>query len=186
VSKGNVISVDPPQGTSLKRNAPVTLTVSDGPRPVGVPNVVGVTVDQAKAALADMKLVPDITYKHDDTIPQDQVMSQDPVGNATAPQGSTVHLIVSKGPPIVEVARRGREEHRRGSAADHRSRPDAQRAAAARRARHGAQPVARWRGTRRPRGSTVTLYVFRRLSNLSAAGGPMWRRAADRSTGPPS
>jgi eukaryotic-like serine/threonine-protein kinase len=103
VTKGNVISVDPPTGTSLKRNAPVTLTVSDGPRPVGVPNVVGVTLDQAKAALSDMKLVPDVTLKHDDTVPKGQVMSQSPVGNATAPQGSKVHLVVSNGPPIVPV-----------------------------------------------------------------------------------
>ena len=103
VDKGTVIAVDPPTGTSLKRNAPVTLTVSDGPRPVGVPNVVGVTLDQAKAALADMKLVPDVTLKHDDTIPKDQVMSQTPVGNATAPQGSKVHLVVSNGPPMVPV-----------------------------------------------------------------------------------
>jgi eukaryotic-like serine/threonine-protein kinase len=103
VTKGNVISVDPPTGTSLKRNAPVTLTVSDGPRPVGVPNVVGVTLDQAKAALSDMKLVPDVTLKHDDTVPKGQVMSQSPVGNATAPQGSKVHLVVSNGPPMVPV-----------------------------------------------------------------------------------
>jgi serine/threonine protein kinase/beta-lactam-binding protein with PASTA domain len=103
VTQGNVISVDPPSGTSLKRNAPVTLTISNGPRPVGVPNMVGVTLDQAKAALADMKLVPDIHYKHDLTIPKDQVMSQTPVGNATAPQGSKVRLVVSNGPPMVPV-----------------------------------------------------------------------------------
>jgi beta-lactam-binding protein with PASTA domain/tRNA A-37 threonylcarbamoyl transferase component Bud32 len=103
VPKNTVISVDPPTGTSLKRNAPVTLTVSDGPRPVGVPNMVGVTLDQAKAALADMKLVPDVHYKHDDTIPKDQVMSQTPVGNATALQGSKVRLVVSNGPPMVPV-----------------------------------------------------------------------------------
>jgi eukaryotic-like serine/threonine-protein kinase len=65
--------------------------------------VVGVTLDQAKAALSDMKLVPDVTLKHDDTVPKGQVMSQSPVGNATAPQGSKVHLVVSNGPPMVPV-----------------------------------------------------------------------------------
>jgi beta-lactam-binding protein with PASTA domain len=50
-----------------------------------------------------MKLVPDVHYKHDLTIPKDQVISQTPVGNATAPQGSKVRLVVSNGPPIVEV-----------------------------------------------------------------------------------
>jgi serine/threonine-protein kinase len=30
-------------------------------------------------------------------------MSQTPVGNATAPQGSKVHLVVSNGPPMVPV-----------------------------------------------------------------------------------
>ena len=101
--KGTVISADPAPGELLKRDQAVQLVVSDGPKPVGVPSVVGQPVDQAKAAVAAAGLKPKVTEKFDETVPAGTVMSQSPEGNTVAGTGSVVELVVSKGPPLVEV-----------------------------------------------------------------------------------
>ncbi|MGH8940270.1 MAG: PASTA domain-containing protein, partial [Actinomycetes bacterium] len=102
VEKGSVISTDPPAGTEVKRNTAVMLVISDGVRPVAVPNVVGQPVDAAKAALADAELRSRVTEKFDDAVPVGVVVSQDP-GPGTAGRKSVVELAVSKGPRPIEV-----------------------------------------------------------------------------------
>jgi serine/threonine-protein kinase len=102
VPEGSVISADPEPGTEVKRNAAVTMVVSEGPKPVAVPNVVGQPVDQAKAALSDVDLKPAVTEKYNETVAAGVVISQDPKPG-TADKGSTVQLVVSKGPPLVDV-----------------------------------------------------------------------------------
>lgn len=47
VASGNVMSVNPQPGTQLDVNAPVTITLSKGPPPQPVPDVVGLPHDQA-------------------------------------------------------------------------------------------------------------------------------------------
>jgi serine/threonine-protein kinase len=102
VEKGSVISTDPPAGTEVKPDTAVILVISDGVEPVAVPNVVGLAVDAAKAAIADGQLRSEVTEKFDETVPAGIVISQDPA-NGTAGKRSVVQLVVSKGPPMVEV-----------------------------------------------------------------------------------
>ena len=101
--KGTVISADPAPGELLKREQAVQLVVSDGPRPVAVPDVVGQPADQAQATIAAANLKPAVKQKFDETVPAGTVMSQSPEGNTTADTASVVELVVSKGPPLVEV-----------------------------------------------------------------------------------
>jgi serine/threonine-protein kinase len=105
VEEGSVISTDPPAGEQLKPHTAVTMVVSKGPKPVAVPNVVNQPVDQAKAAIEGVGLVPRITMKFDEAVPKDAVISQSPEGGAgqTAGKGTDVELVVSKGPPLVPV-----------------------------------------------------------------------------------
>ena len=49
--KGQVIGQDPTGGTKAKKGSTVTLTVSDGPQQVAVPQVVGLTVSSARGRL---------------------------------------------------------------------------------------------------------------------------------------
>ena len=103
VAEGSVIATKPAAGVELKRDQVVVLVISDGPEPVAVPNVVGQAVDQAKAAVIDAGLEPQVREKFDETVPAGTVISQSPEGNRTAGKGSVRKLVVSKGPPLVLV-----------------------------------------------------------------------------------
>ncbi|HVD27226.1 MAG TPA: PASTA domain-containing protein, partial [Mycobacteriales bacterium] len=103
VAEGSVISTKPAAGVELKRDQVVVLVISDGPEPVAVPNVVGQPVDQAKAAVTEAGLEPQVREKFDETVPAGTVISQSPEGNTTAGKGSVLKLVVSKGPPLVDV-----------------------------------------------------------------------------------
>ena len=102
VEEGSVISADPAVGTEVKPDTAILLVISRGAEPVAVPNVVGKPIADAKAMLADAKLADGVTEKFDETIPAGVVVSQDPA-SGTADKRSTVALLVSKGPPLVDV-----------------------------------------------------------------------------------
>ena len=63
-----------------------------------VPNVVGMTEDEARATIEDYGFsVGSIKYKISDTVEKGVVISQDPESNDSAPEGSKVNLVVSSG-----------------------------------------------------------------------------------------
>ncbi len=157
--EGSVVSVDPTSGTELKRDEAVTLVVSEGPKQVAVPNVTGAPLGQAKAALADVGLKPGISQKYDETVAEGVVISQDPTAPGTADKGSTVQIVVSKGPPLVEVP-----------SVTGKNVTEAQALIAAAGLVPSVQQLPGGPGTvlnqspnggdKKPKGSTVTLYVF--------------------------
>jgi len=81
----------------------VKLLVSNGPAPVGVPDVSKQTYDQAAAALTGLGFTVARADVFDATIPKDQVVGTDPAAGAAAPKGSQVTINVSKGPELVAV-----------------------------------------------------------------------------------
>jgi eukaryotic-like serine/threonine-protein kinase len=99
---GEVLRVQPAGGAVLKRGETVTLTPSLGPPPVDVPDVVGKTVDGARAALTkgDLKLAVK-TQRWNDAA-AGTVIGQVPAGGQ-APSGSTVNVVVSKGPKPIPL-----------------------------------------------------------------------------------
>jgi beta-lactam-binding protein with PASTA domain len=97
---GQVVRTDPKAGV-IPPDTVVTLFVSTGN--VKVPNVVGMTCDGAKQALAASSLQGSCTNTPSDTVPAGQVISQSPGAGNQAPQGSTVSLQVSSGPSQVQV-----------------------------------------------------------------------------------
>jgi len=64
--------------------------VSQGPQPVAVPNVKGMTVEAASQALAAVGLVPDVQNYG----PGKPVQSQSPAPNSVVKKGSTVTLVL--------------------------------------------------------------------------------------------
>ncbi|MGZ4627255.1 MAG: PASTA domain-containing protein [Kineosporiaceae bacterium] len=102
VARGRVISTEPAAGQKLKRDAAVALVVSRGVQPVQVPDVVGKKVDEATGLLAQATLKTKVREAYDDKVPPGNVISQRPSGG-TLPKGATVQLVVSKGPPMVDV-----------------------------------------------------------------------------------
>jgi serine/threonine-protein kinase len=104
VKEGDVVSSSPVAGKPLKKAAVVDLVVSKGPKPINVPSVVGSTKNAATARLNGLGLTPAFgTEIYSGTVPRGSVISQSPGKGASVPRGTTVTLVVSKGPPPVQV-----------------------------------------------------------------------------------
>ena len=102
VPAGSVTSSSPAAGTPVLVGSLVTLYVSQGPRQIGVPSVVGEPYANAAGALqgANFKVTrTDVP----NAAPIGQVVSQTPAGGTSAAVNSTVTLTVSKGPQLVGV-----------------------------------------------------------------------------------
>jgi eukaryotic-like serine/threonine-protein kinase len=90
-----------PRGTSLaERGQRVTIEVSKGPERVAVPDVVGKSEDDARAALEAFRVV--VQEKEDDEADPGTVLDQKPTGGVL-PVGSTVTLAVAIEPKQVAV-----------------------------------------------------------------------------------
>ena len=103
VAANDVISSNPPGGTSMKSNALLTLVVSSGAPQVAVPNVVGQAQSAADQALTAAGFVPTDTLAYSSTVPQGNVISTDPPAGAKAAKGSNVKVVVSNGTQPVQV-----------------------------------------------------------------------------------
>ncbi len=90
VDEGYVISQNP-SGGKLDKGSSVTITVSRGKEQVDVPNVVGMTVAQAKSILQSAGFSVVVSGDGTDT---DKVTSQSPTGTAT--KGATITITASK------------------------------------------------------------------------------------------
>jgi beta-lactam-binding protein with PASTA domain len=97
VPKGVVIEQNPAIG-QLEVDEPVDLTVSRGEEPVDVPNVVGLSEGEAGSLLTGADLRVSVTEEFSGTVPEGDVISQSPEGDRVVPVGTTVTIVVSKGP----------------------------------------------------------------------------------------
>jgi hypothetical protein len=93
---GTVLSQSPAPGTELDRGGQVTIVAARGPSTVAVPNVVGLSVDQAVVRLRSAGLNAR-TVKVASAQPKDRVIRQAPPGGRQARKGSTAVLTASKG-----------------------------------------------------------------------------------------
>jgi uncharacterized protein (TIGR03437 family) len=104
ISSGSVISQNPTAGTQVAAGSTVTLVVSTGPPQVTVPNVVGMTQAAVVAAVQSAGLVlGQITTQASATVAIGLVMNQNPQAGAQVAQGSAVAVVISSGPPQVNV-----------------------------------------------------------------------------------
>ena len=101
VPEGAVIAQQP--SGEARRGADVRLVVSSGPRQVEVAAVNGHTEADATAELRDLGFDVATTTRHDERIPEGQVITTDPPAGALVDERSTVQLIVSLGPAPIEV-----------------------------------------------------------------------------------
>ena len=96
LAKDQVINSDPPANESVDVGSTVTLIVSAGQSTV--PNVVGMTKDDATKALKDAGLKVQVTEDPASTDPQDQVTAQDTPQGQKVPPGTVVTITVSANP----------------------------------------------------------------------------------------
>jgi serine/threonine-protein kinase len=102
-TKGQVVAMVPPAGTVVVKGSPVRLNVQTGPPIETVPNVVGKALPDATSALRALHLKVNVVAFKEDKAPQNQVIEQSPAPGKKLPQGSTVNVTVSNGPPQVTV-----------------------------------------------------------------------------------
>lgn len=104
VPMGTIIASEPSAGEVLDETSLVTLTVSRGPRPIEVPGVTGDTLEEAIGTLRDLNLEAVVTDRRfDNDVPADRVIEQAPSAGSTLFRGDTVEVVVSDGPPPIEV-----------------------------------------------------------------------------------
>ena len=95
--KGIVISSTPEAGARVDKGTTITLFVSKGNEYAKMPNVVDVSLEQAKSQLEGMGLKVTVNNEYDDTIEENRVISSSPAAGETVKLGTTVTLTVSKG-----------------------------------------------------------------------------------------
>ncbi len=101
---GLVVGFDPPAGTALRRDQVVVVTVSRGPAPVPVPDVVGLDRQAAIDAVRGADLNSNVVEAFSNDVAAGLVISQDPTTDVDpVPPGTTVTVTVSKGPDLVLV-----------------------------------------------------------------------------------
>jgi eukaryotic-like serine/threonine-protein kinase len=100
--QGQVVSQSPTAGASVEQGTKVTLRVSKGPQPIGVPNVIGSTFESAQSTLLGKGFaVSRIDVKSDQ--PKDTVIGMSPGPGTLQPPNTNIRLTVSKGPTTSTV-----------------------------------------------------------------------------------
>ncbi|MCR5651792.1 MAG: Stk1 family PASTA domain-containing Ser/Thr kinase [Lachnospiraceae bacterium] len=93
VPSGSVISQTPVAGTQLPAGSTITLVVSSGSGSITVPDVMGLTLGEAKVKIESMGLM----FNNQSGTTDGVVTSQEPAGNTFAEPGSIVNVVISTG-----------------------------------------------------------------------------------------
>ena len=95
---GTVISTDPPAGQQVGVKTTITVLVSAGKEQVLMPDLRGLTEQEATLALTDAKLeLGVITQSDSATVALNLVISSEPAANKSIPAGTIVNLVISTG-----------------------------------------------------------------------------------------
>ncbi|HAK71495.1 MAG TPA: serine/threonine protein kinase [Bifidobacterium sp.] len=103
VPQGAALALNVDPGAVLPHNTKIIVTVSQGPKPVVMPDVVGKTKDETQQALDELKLNISWSEGFDDKIAQGQVISTSVKSGSELHWGDTVQVVVSKGPETVTL-----------------------------------------------------------------------------------
>lgn len=97
VPAGAIIEQQPPAKGKLKEGSAVKVVVSKGPQPVPVPDLTGLSIDQATAAFTPLGLSIDRAGVFSESAPKGTVIDWEHKGETLLP-GSAVKVTVSDGP----------------------------------------------------------------------------------------
>jgi serine/threonine-protein kinase len=102
--EGEVLEQDPQAGEMAREGDTVTLTVSEGLPDVEVPDLVGMTLEEAREELEDARLkLGEVTRQPDNEAPENEVLEQTPDPGEEIEARSRVDVVVSSGPSTVPV-----------------------------------------------------------------------------------
>ena len=97
-----VVGEAPAGGEKVLAGSKVRLNVSQGPKQIGIPNVVGTPFPNAQSALEGAGFSVARVDEASDQ-PKGEVVATDPQGGTNARQGTKVTVTVSKGPATSQV-----------------------------------------------------------------------------------
>lgn len=104
IEAGKVISTDPAAGMEVEEGTHVKMYVSMGVEKVEVPQITGITSEEAQAALAAVGLIGgSVTEEYSEEYDTGYVISQGKSAGSKLEKGSAVDYVVSKGSSKVEV-----------------------------------------------------------------------------------
>jgi eukaryotic-like serine/threonine-protein kinase len=103
IPRGSVVSIKPDPGASVPPDQKVTVVLSSGHAPVPVPNVTNFLLSAAETALTKAHFVVKQVPDEFSPVAKGRVIRTDPKDGVKAPYGSTVGVVVSKGPDLVQV-----------------------------------------------------------------------------------
>ena len=105
VERGLVTGTDPAAGSMLRPGTTVTLAVSSGPEITDVPNLTGMTAQEAQEALDDAGLLlnSQVNEERSDSVEAGRVLSQNPAAGSQISKGTPVSITVSAGPNLITV-----------------------------------------------------------------------------------
>ncbi|OGS22146.1 MAG: hypothetical protein A2252_04685 [Elusimicrobia bacterium RIFOXYA2_FULL_39_19] len=102
IPEGYVVKQDPGAGIQIKKGSAVKLTISKGKAMTFVPDVIKMTLEEAKIEISKANLVIDRENRiQSPSIPANSIISIEPQQGTTVDLGSKVNLIISNGPPKV-------------------------------------------------------------------------------------
>ena len=103
--RGAVIASDPPAGTTLDLPATVSITLSQGPSTIQIPDLTGRTLADARSTLEQLGLNLGATTRDTSSfMPENTVLSQSPSPGTTVSAGASISLRISRFPPPPRLA----------------------------------------------------------------------------------
>ncbi len=103
VPNGEVMSTTPVGDESVRHDLPINMVVSQGPAPVTIPNLIGLSEQAAKDRLAADAMVVNVEYGKTTDVKKGEVFKTDPVPGSDSTRTGRVTLYVSDGKPLVLV-----------------------------------------------------------------------------------
>jgi serine/threonine-protein kinase len=106
VEQGFVVRMEPDAGTEVIQNTPITLYVSSGRELITVPNLTGLTEEDALGQIESNGLeLGRISSINSAAVPEGVVITSDPVANVQVPTDTVVNIVISNGQVIVPDVR---------------------------------------------------------------------------------
>ncbi|SDD20289.1 Stk1 family PASTA domain-containing Ser/Thr kinase [Glycomyces harbinensis] len=100
---GEVVSQDPGVGDRIRQGATITVVISLGPERYQVPNVAGMSEDEAREALAAFDAEVTVEREYSTEFEANEVVGTDPAAGEEVKAGTPVAIIVSDGFPPLTV-----------------------------------------------------------------------------------
>ena len=105
VPAGSVIRTQPPSNTIVNPDSLVTIIVSVGPEAFPIPYVLDIETERAIYIVEESGFtLGQLIEVNDENIPRGFIISQNPVAGTKMSPGTTVDLVVSKGPSLIVIS----------------------------------------------------------------------------------